>query len=203
MPCPYLCFPSPLAFCLILVNQLIEQLAKLCAVLWDGSAKAWHLVARYATNVWRFYEPLLANWFDRVITVMGVYWEIHGVHRRIVLDQVEGQLSKASVHFYAITQPIMNGLRLFHKTHYPTIAPYANPCILLLFRFLRWSYRAVNRPFDRFVAYYILFCRQRGIYVEEENLRMRWLTDGWMYIMFTSAVIYCICIFILHMWNLM
>ena len=72
----------------------------------------------------------------------------------------------------------MDFAKLFYKTHYPRFAPYVEPCIRLLFRFIRWSYRAVNRPFDRFVAYYIRYCHRHGIYVEEENLRARWLTDG-------------------------
>lgn len=43
----------------------------------------------------------------------------------------------------------------YYAAYYPRFAPYIEPCILVLFRFIRWSYKAVNRPFDRFVAYYI------------------------------------------------
>lgn len=40
----------------------------------------------------------------------------------------------------------------------------------------------VNKPLDRLVIRYMSFCRRHGIYVEEENLRLRWLADAPMYI---------------------
>ena len=163
----------------------------------------YHFSVRVALKVWYFFKPTLAEFWHSFVISLVVYWENYGRRQRVVLDHFEGALSQGVAYWDRQSKPTIDFVKLLYKTHYPRFAPYVEPCILVLFRFLRWSYRAVNRPFDRFVAYYIWYCRQNGIYVEEENLRARWLTDGWMYILFTGTVIYGICLLIIYLWTRM
>lgn len=84
--------------------------------------------------------------------------------------------------FEQYVNPIIVRAEDLFDEYYPYVAVYVNPWIKRCFRFIRWSYRAVNRPLDRLITRYLAFCRRHGIYVEEENLRLRWMAEAPVFI---------------------
>ena len=181
----------------------MEQLKKIYLVCKQDWATIRRFCILVGTAIWVHIRPTLRQWgqhafitcFVRAQTLDDHYWRfIHRFDAALV-----GTIAYVGIKI----KPTVDFIKLLHKTYYPRIAPYADPCILLLFRFIRWSYRAVNYPFDRMVAYYMLYCRRHGIHVEEESLRARWLTDGWMYIMVFPALLYSLWLLIIYFYTRM
>lgn len=186
---------------------LVEQITKVYNTLETTVVAFAGHVLRVITPLWTYLKPSLVHVWHLFAGACLAYGDEQGRRYDALVGRFETRCWYFGMSVYTKVKPTVDFLSrhyaAYYAAYYPRFAPYIEPCILVLFRFIRWSYKAVNRPFDRFVAYYIWQCRRRGIYVEEENLRARWLTDGWMFILFTGTIIYGIICLIMHLWTRM